>query len=133
LTAAVSLLKSRAGRTTGGKGTPGKPREQRDTRTPQKNDGAYAWKDVAPKAGKPNKKKVKDKTYFWCTCHKQPQWTLHNPDSFLNLCKYHPKYSELEAAWKAGTSEPNNATADNIQLDTALAAMQDSESESEDP
>jgi hypothetical protein len=97
-TAAVSSLKSRTGRTTGGKVTPGKPREQRNTRTPRKNDGACAWKDVPPKAGEPNKKKVKDKTYIWCTCHKQPQWTLHNPDSFPNLCKYHPKYAELEAA-----------------------------------
>jgi hypothetical protein len=96
------------------------------------SDGAFAWKEVAPKAGEPNKKKVKDKTYFWCTHHKQHQWTLHNPDSFPNLCKYHPKYAELEAAWKAGNSKNGNATAEDIKLESALATIQDSESERED-
>jgi hypothetical protein len=98
----------------------------------RKNDDEYAWKDVAPKAGEPNKKRANGKDYFWCTRHKQPQWTLHNPDSFPNLCKYHPKYAELEAAWKAGSDSTGAATAEDIKLELALAAIQDSESESED-
>ncbi len=128
LTAAVSSLKSKTRKT-----DTGKPRDQGATRSgPRKNDGEYAWKDVAPKAGEPNKKKVNGKDYFWCTRHKQPQWTLHNPDSFPNLGKFHPKYAELEAAWKAGSDSTGTATAEDIKLESALAAIQDSESESED-
>ncbi len=68
---------------------------------PRRNDGSFAWKDVAPKAGQPKKKVVRGKTYNWCTHHSTPLWTLHNLDLFPNLCRYNPKYNELEAAWKA--------------------------------
>ena len=132
LTAAMSLMKSKSGRTTEGKtsGT-GKPKET--AKGPRKNDGAFAWKDVGPKAGEPSKKTVKGRTYYWCTRHKQMQWTLHNPDSFPNLCKYHPKYAELEAAWKAGGKDgAAAATAEDIKLEAALAAIQESDSDSDD-
>jgi hypothetical protein len=134
LTAAVSSLKSKTRKVPGGRtDTTGKPRDQGAARSgARKNDDEYAWKDVAPKAGEPNKKRANGKDYFWCTRHKQPQWTLHNPDSFPNLCKYHPKYAELEAAWKAGSDSTGAATAEDIKLELALAAIQDSESESED-
>jgi hypothetical protein len=56
----------------------------------------------------------------------------HNPDSFPNLCKYHPKYAELEAAWKAGSNSTGAATAEDIKLEPVLAAIQNSELESKD-
>jgi hypothetical protein len=133
LTAAVSSLKSRTGKAPGGRAVTGKQRVQVTPRSgPLKNEGDYAWKDIAPKAGDLDKKQVKGKDCFWCTRHKQPQWTLHNPDSFPNLCKYDPKYAELEAAWKASSNNAGEALADDIKLESALAAIQDSESESED-
>jgi hypothetical protein len=137
LSAAVSSLKAKASKTTGKKvlaagkkGTDGK------TTGPRKNEGAFAWKDVAPKSGDPKTKDFKGKTYYWCTNHAHPQWTLHNPHSFPNLCKLHPNYSTMEAAWKekggdAGGGESPVSAAD-IKLNSALAEIDDSESESDD-
>jgi len=45
---------------------------------PRANSGKYAWKDVSPKPGEDLIKKKGDKTYNWCTHHKQ--WTLHKPE-----------------------------------------------------
>ena len=100
-------------------------------RTPKKDDGAFAWKGVAPKDGEPKKKVVKGKTYHWCTHHTNPLWALHNPDAFPNLCRLNPKYTKLEAAHKAGEggTEP---TAESITLQSALAAIENSDSEAEE-
>jgi hypothetical protein len=133
LTAAVLSLKSKAGKSPGGRAVTGRQRDQGAPRSgPHKNKGEYTWKDVSPKAGNPNKKEVEGKDYFWCSRHNQPQWTLHNPDLFPNLCKYHPEYAELEAACKAERNNTGKATADKIKVEWALAAIQDSESESGD-
>ena len=35
-----------------------------------------AWKKVAPAAGEPKTKKIKDKTYHWCIHHMA--WTIHS-------------------------------------------------------
>jgi hypothetical protein len=72
------------------------------------------------------------KKHFWCTRHEKPQWSLHNPDSFPNLCKFHPKYAELEAAWtkKGGSGSTvsgltsttgSAATAEDITLDSVIS------------
>jgi YHS domain-containing protein len=103
----------------------------------RRNDGVFTWKDVAPKTGEAIKKEVKGKTYFWCTRHKQPQWSLHNPSAFPNLCKFHhPNYAALEAAWKASTGSTDvktkDATAEDMKLATALAAIQDLDDDSDD-
>jgi hypothetical protein len=129
LVASVSLLKSRPEKVAGGKTAPS---QASNARVPRKNDGAFPWKNVAPKADKPNETRVKERDYFWCNLHKQPQWTLHNPDAFPNLCKYHPKYLELKAALKSGASDPGAATADSIQMESALAAVLDSDLEGEE-
>jgi hypothetical protein len=72
LTAAVSSLKSRTGKAPGGRAVTGKQRDQVTPRRsgPRKKERDYAWKDIAPKAGDPNKKQVKGKDYFWCTRYK---------------------------------------------------------------
>jgi hypothetical protein len=130
LTAAVSSLKTKAATKAGNKSkesTPGKSTKGND-KTPSKtrNDGIFAWKDVAPEKGEPTPKTVNGKTYYWCTHHPTPMWTLHNPDAYPNLCRLHPKYKELEAAHKAngGTKE---ITADDIQINSALQAIEDSD------
>jgi hypothetical protein len=136
LTAAVTSLRTRASK-------PGKDGTSRgkDASTlgklARRNDGAFAWKDVAPKTGDPGKKEVKGKTYYWCTRHKTPQWSLHNPEAFPNLCKFHPNYAAMEKAWKAtgddaSGGKPAAATAGDMKLEHALAAIQDSDSETED-
>jgi hypothetical protein len=53
-------------------------------------------------------------------------WALHNLDTYLNLCRLHPKYKELEAAHRAkgGTTE---MTANDIKINTALKAIEDSD------
>jgi YHS domain-containing protein len=136
LTAAVSSLRSKATKSGGGGASKGKDAAALG-KLARKNDGVYAWKDVAPKAGEAIKKEVKGKTYFWCTRHKQPQWSLHNPSAFPNLCKYHPNYAALETAWKASTGDTDvrtktnkDATAEDMKLSTALAAIQDSDDNS---
>ena len=105
--------------------------------TTRKNEGAYAWKDVPPKTGDPETKEFKGKTYNWCTNHEHPQWSLHSPTSFPNLCKNHPKYAELEAAWTASggqakSEKKEKVSAADIQLESALANIESSDSESED-
>jgi hypothetical protein len=138
LSAAVSSLKAKSGRAQGKdkKTSPEKKTPDAKSKGPRKNEGSYAWKDVPPKAGDPKSKGVKGKTYYWCTNHEHPQWSLHNPNAFPNLCKRHPNYSALEAAWTASGSGANGAakpTAADIQLDSALAEIEEeSESDSGD-
>jgi hypothetical protein len=62
-------------------------------------------------------------------------WALHNPTTFPDLCRLHPKDTEMEAAHKAkkrratGGKDP---TAADIQLSQAMAAIDDSASEVSD-
>jgi hypothetical protein len=128
LTAAVTSLKAKAGK-------PGKPKPkvpnggEGNEQVRHKHAGKFAWKDHAPKSGEPTSKIVQGKTYYWCTHHKNPMWALHNPNSFPNLCRGHPKFAEMEAAFKKkGGSEP---TASDITLQAALAALSDDESDGE--
>ncbi len=100
-------------------------------KTHRKDDGTFAWKGVAPKEGEPKSKVVKGKTYHWCTHHANPLWSLHNPDSFPNLCRLNPRYAELEAAHKAG-GKAVEPTAEDITLQSALAAIDNSDSETEE-
>jgi hypothetical protein len=137
LSAAVTSLKARSARGKDrDKGGPSKRTQDDGKKGPRKNEGVYAWKDVAPKAGESKTKEFKGKTYNWCVNHEHPQWSLHSPTSFPNLCKNHPNYAAMETAWKAGgggssAPEPGISAAD-IKLDSALAAIEDSESESEE-
>jgi YHS domain-containing protein len=136
LTAAFSSLKAKTSRTKDPKDKgPGKkkPGDGKD-KGPRRNKGAFAWKDVAPKSGEKTKT-FKGKTYYWCTNHEHSQWTLHNPDSFPNLCKGHPNYAAMEAKWKASgggeAAESSEAvSAADIKLESALAAI-DEESDSD--
>ena len=135
LSAAVSSLKAKAAKPPSRKEKSEKKVEGKTT-GPRKNEGAFAWKDVAPKSGDPKTKDFKGKTYHWCTNHAHSQWTLHNPHSFPNLCKLHPNYSTMESAWKekgggAGGTESQVSAAD-IKLNSALAEIDESESESDD-
>jgi hypothetical protein len=90
---------------------------------------------VPPKAGEPTTKVMNGKTYYWFTHHTNPMWALHNPTAFPDLCRLHPKYTEMEAAHKAkkrggaGSKEP---TAADIQLSQAMAAINNSETEESD-
>jgi hypothetical protein len=63
-------------------------------------------------------------------------WAQHNPDSFPNLCRLHPKFAELEAAWTAKGGAPAESkgtpTAADMKMEQAMAAIQDSDTESED-
>jgi hypothetical protein len=137
LSAEMSSLKAKAGKLRERKEKGPDKRNQDGKKGPRKNEGSYAWKDIAPKAGDSKSKDVKGKTYYWCTNHEHPQWTLHNPNSFPNLCKRHPNYTTMEAAWtasgggvsSAGKKEP---TAADIQLEGALAEIDASESDSGD-
>lgn len=126
LTAAWSTFKGRATNN-------GKRKEQRQPATPpvreRRENRDFRWKTVAPTAGEPKVKEFKGKTYHWCTLHEHPLWARHNPEAFPNLCKRHPNYIELEAAYNArGATEP---TAGDIALQEALAAIEDSEQEDE--
>jgi hypothetical protein len=125
LTAAVTSLKSKSGKEAkrSSRGSDGK-RESANSggRTPRKDDGAFAWKGVAPKDGEPKSKVVKGKTYHWCHHHANPLWALHNPDAFPNLCRLNPKYDELEAAHKA-RGKGNEPRAADMTLQGALAAI----------
>jgi hypothetical protein len=136
LTAAVSSLRTKASKSATSKTGDRKKDHASIGKGPRQNDGDYAWKDVAPKAGEATKKTVKGKSYYWCTNHLTPLWTLHNPSSFPNLCRYHPKYAELETEWKArkgaGASNKADPTAADMKLADALAAIQESDSETED-
>jgi hypothetical protein len=133
LSAAVTSLKAKAGKgaTRVKSGGAGK-KAQDGKKGPRKNDGAYAWKDVPPKTGEPQTKPFKGKTYHWCVNHEHPQWALHNPIAFPNLCKNHPNYATMEAEWNAsgGGSKGTGLSAADIQLEGALACIGDSDSES---
>jgi hypothetical protein len=136
LTAAVSSLKTKAAKFRTDKTGDRKKDHASIGKGPRKNDGSFAWKDVAPKEGEPKKKTVKGKSYFWCTHHTNPMWALHNPDSFPNLCRLHPKFAELEAAWtsKGGSTADSKGapTAADMKMERAMAAIQDSDDESDD-
>jgi hypothetical protein len=136
LTAAMTSLKTKASKFSTSKSEDRKKDLASIGKGPRRNDGSFAWKDVAPKAGEPKKEVVKGKTYNWCTHHTTPLWTLHNPDSFPNLCLYNPKYNELETAWKAksggSAQQKPEPTAADMKLAEALAAIQESDSETED-
>jgi hypothetical protein len=138
LSAAVSSLKAKATKGAA-KAKAGGAKKAPDSKGKgsRKNDGVYAWKDVAPKSGEPQTKAFKGKTYHWCVNHEHPQWALHNPTSFPNLCKNHPEYAAMETAWNAsGAGASGGATppltAADIKLESALAEIEDSDSESED-
>jgi hypothetical protein len=133
LTAAVTSLKSKAGKATKvtksdkTKGTTAASKGARG------NDGDFAWKNVAPKAGEPKKKVMKGKTYYWCTHHPSPMWALHNPEAFPNLCRLHPKFAELEATFlRSPPVRKDDPTAADMALQSAMAAIQDSDSDGED-
>jgi hypothetical protein len=134
LTAAVSSLKTKAASKVGNKtktGSSDKSNKKTDkvpSRT--RNAGIFAWKDVPPGAGEATTKVFNEKTYYWCTHHPSPMWALHNPDTYPNLCRLHTKYKEIEAAHKAkgGASE---MTANDIKINTALQAIEDSDDESD--
>jgi hypothetical protein len=138
LTAAVTLLRTRASKYATSKTGDRKKDLASAGKGPRRNDGSFAWKDVAPKAGEPTKKTVKGKAYYWCTHHTTPLWTLHNPEAFPNLCRYNPKYDELESAWKtktmvdAAAEHKPEPTARDMKLAEALAAIHESDSEIED-
>jgi hypothetical protein len=133
LTAAVSSLslKAKSTKETSSKRTNGKKESTQAGKTPRKDDGSFAWKGVAPKEGDSTTKVVKGKTYHWCTHHANPLWSLHNPDSFPNLCRLNPRYDELEAAHKAGGKGSEPAAGD-MTLQDALAAIDDSDCEAEE-
>ena len=63
-------------------------------------------------------------------------WTLDNPSAFPNLCKCHPNYLALQAAWTAsgGTDKKKeeSVTAADIQLDSALVEIEESDLEPDD-
>jgi hypothetical protein len=128
--AAVSSLKFKA---KSGKSKPSSKESPKQTdKGPSKNDGNFTWKDVPPKAGEPTTKLMNGKTYFWCTHHTNPMWALHNPTAFPDLCRLHPKYTEMEAAHKAknqGAAAGKVPTAADIQLSQALAAVEESDSD----
>jgi hypothetical protein len=96
--------------------------------------------DVARKPREPQTKAYKGKTYHWCVNYKNPQWSLHNPSAFPNLCKIHHNYQlrnhggQVEREWNAsgrgakGVDCPG-VTATDIQLEGALACIEDSDSE----
>jgi hypothetical protein len=119
LTAAFTSMKVKATNARSNRTSDGK-RESASSggRTPRKDDGIFAWKEVGPKDGEPKSKVVKGKTYYWCTHHASPLWALHNPDGFPNLCRLHPKYAKLEAAHKAG-ERADEPTAANMTLQSA--------------
>jgi hypothetical protein len=104
LTAAISSLKTKSSKTkdnrTGGRSK--KDATEVGKGGPRKNDGDFAWKDVAPKEGESKKKVVKGKIYYWCTHHTNSMWALHNPNAFPNLCRLHLKYHALETVFNAG-------------------------------
>ncbi len=56
-------------------------------------------------------------------------WALHNPDAFPNMCRMNPKYTEMEAAFNA---QGGDQTAEDIKLQDALLAIEDSDSGGED-
>jgi hypothetical protein len=59
-------------------------------------------------------------------------WALHNPHSFPNLCRSNPRFAELEAAHKQAQRASGEPTTGDITLQTALADIQESESESDE-
>jgi hypothetical protein len=133
LTAAVSSLKFKA---KSGKAKPASKESSKsaDNGT-RRNDGNFAWKDVIPKADEPTSKAINGKTYYWCTHHTNPMWALHNPTPFPDLCRLHPKYTEMEVAHKAkkrGATGGKDPTAVDIQLSQAMATIGDSGSEVSD-
>ncbi len=137
---AFSYLKAKTNKGKGGPKdrTSAGPKNSKDNKGKgaRRNEGVFAWKDVAPKSGDPLTKTFKGKTYHWCTNHENSQWTLHNPNSFPNLCKGHPDYAAKEAAWKASggdasSSGDSGVTAADIKLESALAGI-DEESESDE-
>jgi hypothetical protein len=135
LTVAVSSLKKKATKVCTDKTGERRKDLAAIGKGPRKNDGSFAWKDVAPKDGEPKKKVVEGKTYFWCMHHTNTMWALHNPESFPNLCRLHPKFAKLEAAWTAKGGSPADKgapTAADMKLERAMAAIQDSDAELDD-
>jgi hypothetical protein len=131
LTAAVTSLKSKSARSVKAKAAdPKKDKVAKSTDgRGSRNTGTFAWKDVAPKANDPTSKVVKGRTYYWCTHHTNPMWALHNPNAFPNMCLLNPKYTEMEAAFKA---KGGDQTAEDITLQDALLAIEDSDLSGED-
>jgi hypothetical protein len=131
-TAAVTLLKTRSARDSKSRGTSNKKEVTSLGKTPRKDDGDFAWKGVAPKESEPKSKVLKCKTYHWCTHHTNPLWAFHNPDdAFPNLCCLSPKYAELETAHNKG-GKGTEPTVEDITLQGTLAAIENSDSETEE-
>jgi hypothetical protein len=136
LTAAITSLKTNSSKAKDSKSGDQKKDHAAIGKGPRKNDGDFAWKDVAPKTGDPKKKTVKGKTYFWCTHHANPMWALHNPEAFPNLCRLHPKYHALQTVYNAGKDKvkeqgEKKPTAGSMTLEEALAAIEESDLEGE--
>jgi hypothetical protein len=56
---------------------------------------------------------------------------LHNPNAFPNLCKFHPKYNKLEAAWTDSSGDNHKKpklNSNNMKLAMAFTSIQVSES-----
>jgi hypothetical protein len=72
-------------KTKGGKKNKGRNRE--------KEERKWAWKKKPPKQGDKHTKTFQDKTYHWCSKHKQ--WTVHKP-SECHLKEQAPKEKKTE-------------------------------------
>jgi hypothetical protein len=135
LTAAISSLKTKSNKARDSKTGDRKKDHAAIGKGPRKNDGDFAWKDIAPKEGEPKKKVMKGKTYYWCTHHTNPMWALHSPDAFPNLYRLHPKYHALETVYNASKDKVREQDykpmAGDMSLEEALAAIQESDSEEE--
>jgi hypothetical protein len=90
-----------------------------------RNGGIFGWKDVPPGARDPEFKVANGKTYYWCTQHPTLMWALHNPDTYPNLCRLHPKYKELEATHTA-KGGAKMMTVGDIKIHLALQTIEDS-------
>jgi hypothetical protein len=115
LTAAVSLLKSRTGRTTGGKVLPSKPREQRNTRTGRKLGRMWHPRQVNPTRRKSRTRPTSgelatDSPSGPCTILTRSQTCASTTQSMLsskplqkqapaNLATQQPKTSSLTQLW----------------------------------
>ena len=89
------------------KNNTGKSKNTKDN----KSDDKWAWKKVAPKAGKSWTKKVNDKTYHWCKWHKA--WVIHDPNATAG-----PTACKLRLSQESGSEDLDTSTREEVATST---------------
>ena len=111
-------------------------KETTDQRTtPWPNDGEFAWKGVAPKAGEPHEKIVKGRSHVHCPHHGATKWALKQKKGIVHLEKCNAaarqkadpaKETGKQLALIGTATTPDNDNEDDVDdIDTTVGGADD--------